>query len=88
MSRKNIKKVFVEEAIKNAQELPSPDSYASPNYFGKRQGEIACDSRQFTMGKKIDDLKTRLKKEMVSPGPGYYNAGNNLADDGSSLVPN
>ena len=40
------------------------------------------------MGKKIDYLKTRLKREQILPGPGQYNSGNNLADTGSALVPN
>ena len=62
--------MFVDEIAKNATNLPGPASYEKVNYFGKRQGEIACDSRQFTMGKKIDDLKRRLKNERRLPGPG------------------
>ena len=40
------------------------------------------------MGKKIDYLKSKLKRDKIMPGPGQYNSGNNLADAGSQLVPN
>ena len=44
-SRAQIKKLFVDEVARNASDLPGPAAYEKVNYFGKRQGEIACDSR-------------------------------------------
>ena len=62
------------------ENLPGPDRYAEANFFGRRQGEIACDSRQYTMGIKIDKLKQRLKTEKKLPGPGYYEKGDDLGN--------
>ena len=54
-----MQKFHVDEIIKKAEDgpMPGPADYERHHSFGRRQGDIACESRQYTMGKKIDKLK-------------------------------
>ena len=68
-----MQKVHVEQAIKLSKaQGPGPDRYATKDHFGLRQGEIACTSRQYSMGKKIDHMKHFMRETAQKPGPGAY----------------
>ena len=69
-----MQKLHVEDAIKKAKNFPGPNRYEMRDHFKVRQGEIACNSRQYSMGRKLDYMKQQLKEKQLVPGPGTYNS--------------
>ena len=59
VGRSNMQKIHVDAIIRKEKEehSPGPNRYATKGSFNLRAGEIACTSRQFSMGVKLDYLK-------------------------------
>ena len=64
VSRSAMKKLHVDEILRKGDEnLPGPDKYLNNKFFGNKQGQLECDSKQYTMRKKLGAFERQLGRE-------------------------
>ena len=73
VSRSAMKKLHVDEILKKGDvNNPGPERYLNNKFFGNKQGQLECDSKQYTMRKKLGAFERHLAREAKLPGPGSY----------------
>lgn len=74
VSRDSMKKLYVDEILKNPALTPGPDKYQFEPGFGKQAG-----ADRYSMRPKNDLFTVHLEKSKKLPGPGFYHDSNDLA---------
>ena len=72
VGRSQMEKLHIDKIICDTERHaePGPDKYENKNFYNRRPGEIACTTRQYSIGIKLDHMKTKLKNARAIPGPG------------------